>query len=361
MKKQNITNILLIEDNQGDADLIQEMLLESGSASSYKITHVTRLKDSVKQLQNKEKIDVILSDVKLPDTQGGETLTELQRVADYVPIIFVTGSNEDLAIQAIQGGAQDYLLKSEFDSEVLTRTIRYAIERKKLEKQKDDFLGVASHELKTPITSIKAYTQVLNLRFQKAGDKTSSDLVSKMDAQLNKLNNLIGDLLDVTKIEGGTLQFHEDYFDYNNLVEEIVEEMQRTTDKHTITTQLIKTKRIYGDRDRIGQVLTNLIVNAIKYSPHNKKITVKTTVRGTMLHTCVEDHGVGIPLDMIEKVFERFFRVSGPTQDTYPGLGLGLYITSEIVRRHKGKIWVESEEGNGSCFYFSLPLQNNTD
>ncbi len=230
-------------------------------------------------------------------------------------------------------------------------------EQKRLEQQKDEFLGIASHELKTPVTSLKAYTQLLERRFRNAGDGRSAELVQKMDAQLNKLTGLIGDLLDVTKIESGKLIFHFSHFDFDELIREIAEEMQRTTSKHTILLDLTAATDFYGDRDRIGQVLINLITNAIKYSPQADKIVVKTVCEQGMILTSVQDFGIGIPAEMQQRVFERFVRVEGDTRSTFPGLGLGLYISAEIVKRHHGAIWVESEEGKGTTIAFSLHLE----
>lgn len=230
-------------------------------------------------------------------------------------------------------------------------------ERRCLERQKDEFIGIASHELKTPVTSIKAYTQILQHRFQKAGDMKSAEMVGKMDAQIDKLTSLIGDLLDVTKIEGGKLQFHEGLFDFNELIGEIVEEVQRTTARHTLVQQLAKSRTIAGDRDRIGQVITNFLSNAIKYSPHADTIIIKTKTGKESVTFCVQDFGCGISKEDQEKVFERFYRIIASDQKTNPGLGLGLYIASEIIKRHNGKIWVESEKGKGSTFCFSLPLK----
>jgi PAS domain S-box-containing protein len=230
--------------------------------------------------------------------------------------------------------------------------------RIQLERQKDDFIGIASHELKTPVTSVKAYTQVLMNRFAKKGDKTSVDLLAKMDTQIDKLNNLIGDLLDVTKIETGSMQFHQGYFDFNDLVEEIIEEMQRTTKNHSIELKLEKTKSVYGDRDRIGQVIMNLLSNAIKYSPDSKKIIVRSEFEKDSVTLCIQDFGVGIAKEKQDHVFERFFRVSGPQENTFPGMGLGLYISSEIIKRQGGRIWVESHKGKGSTFCFSLPIKS---
>jgi PAS domain S-box-containing protein len=229
-------------------------------------------------------------------------------------------------------------------------------ERKEFESQKDDFISIATHELKTPVTSIKAYAQVLQSRFAKEGNVQAVDMLIKMDAQLKKLTGLIGDLLDVTRVDGGKLQFHESFFDFNDLVNEIIAEMKLTTTKHRITQKLGATKTVYGDRDRVGQVLTNLLSNAIKYSPHGEKIIVTTAGDKKEMAVCVQDFGIGIVKDQQAKVFERFFRV-GDAEDTFAGLGLGLFISSEIVKRHGGQIRVKSMPGKGSTFCFTLPVR----
>jgi PAS domain S-box-containing protein len=231
-------------------------------------------------------------------------------------------------------------------------------ERKLLESQKDDFISIATHELKTPVTSIKAYTQILQSRFTKEGNAEAAEMLSKMDAQLNKLTSLIRDLLDATKVDAGKLQFHEGVFDFNQLVVDIVDEMQLTTTKHQITKKLSATKKINGDRDRIGQVVTNLLSNAIKYSPHDKKIIVTTSVSRKDVTLCVQDFGIGIPKEKQDQVFDRFFRV-GDAADTFAGLGLGLFISAEIVRRHGGRMWVDSTLGKGSMFCFQFPVKHS--
>ncbi len=232
-------------------------------------------------------------------------------------------------------------------------------ERKLLETQRNDFISIATHELKTPVTSIKAYAQVLQSRFQREGNTSAVEMLAKMDIQLKKLTGLIGDLLDVTRMDGGKLQFHEGSFDFNVLAMEIIDEMQLTTTKHCITKKLTVTNIVDGDRDRIGQVITNLLSNAIKYSPHNENIIVSTSVDKKEITLSVQDFGIGIAKAHLDKVFERFFRV-GDAEDTYAGLGLGLFISSEIVKRHGGRIWAESTGKNGSTFAFTLPIQRST-
>lgn len=247
------------------------------------------------------------------------------------------------------------------DPNVAAVVINYrdATERKNLERQREEFISIASHELKTPVTSIKGYTQVLQSRMSKEGNTQVVEFLGKMDAQLNKLTSLIGDLLDSAKIDGGRLQFHEELYDFNELVIDIVDEMQQTTPFHKLIKILAPTKIVTGDRDRVGQVITNFISNAIKYSPHTKEITITTLAKKDTVMLSVQDCGQGIPKEKQKNIFDRFFRVSGKNQDTFAGLGLGLYIAAEIVKRHDGRIWVESEENEGSTFNFTLPIKKN--
>jgi PAS domain S-box-containing protein len=231
-------------------------------------------------------------------------------------------------------------------------------EQKILQRQKDDFLGIASHELKTPVTSIKAYAQVLGAMLTKEGETKKAGMVLRMDAQVNRLTNLIGDLLDVTKINSGKLQFNKTWFDFNKAISETVEDLQHTTNKHKLIKEFTDTGKIFSDKDRISQVITNLITNAIKYSPYSDQIIIKTKMLDGQVMVSVKDFGIGIPADKADLVFEQFYRVSGDKQHTFPGLGLGLYISSEIIKREGGKMWVNSTEGKGSDFCFSLPINN---
>lgn len=230
--------------------------------------------------------------------------------------------------------------------------------RKKLERQKDEFIGIASHELKTPVTSLKGYIQVMQRRFTKKGDHTSADFMAKMDAQVNKLTTLIQDLLDVTKIETGKLQFKLEKFDLSELVLETIETINLTTHRHTIEFSGTVTQLVYGDRERIGQVITNFLTNAIKYSPYSEEIKVMVSETSREATVAVQDFGVGILEENQQKIFERFFRETGAKEDTYPGLGLGLFICAELIKRHGGRIWVESQKGTGSTFCFTLPYNN---
>ncbi len=228
-------------------------------------------------------------------------------------------------------------------------------ERKKLEQQKEDFISIASHELKTPVTSIKAYTELLHDMFNEADDVESANLMEKLDVQVDRLIELINALLDTSKIDEGELILNPEEFDLNKLVKERVEDLQRLSSAHRLIISTNKETFITADRERIGQVLTNFISNAIKYSPNGGDVTITWKQNKDTTEISVSDEGIGISEEVQQKVFDRFFRVKNAQLQNYPGMGLGLYITANIIYRHGGKIWVKSTPGKGSVFYFSLP------
>jgi PAS domain S-box-containing protein len=242
----------------------------------------------------------------------------------------------------------------------VTDQIKARRESEFLQQQKDDFIGIASHELKTPVTIIKAYSQMLGKILSEKGNLYESGMANKMDEQANRLNSLIVDLLDTTKINSGKLQFNNVDFDFNELVKEILDDMKYTTQTHSIIheTDGSCSCMVHADKERIGQVIDNFLTNAIKYSPKADKVVVRTGLKKDGVHLSVQDFGIGINADKKDKVFEQFYRVTGSGKpNTYPGMGLGLFIAAEIIKRENGKIWVESEEGKGSSFCFSLPCK----
>ncbi|MDB5203712.1 MAG: Alkaline phosphatase synthesis sensor protein PhoR [Ferruginibacter sp.] len=229
-------------------------------------------------------------------------------------------------------------------------------QKKELEK-KDEFISMVSHELRTPVTTLKGFTQLLMFSLPDA-DETVKGYLSTMDNQIRKLTRLISDLLDATKSNAGQLHFDKEPFDFNSLVTEVVEEMQQTTGKHRIRLELDEPVTVNGDKNRIGQVITNLLSNAIKYSPDSDDICVDSKLENGQIVLCVKDKGIGIDNSQFSKLYTRFFRViDNATAYTFPGIGLGLYISRNIIEKHNGTMWVDSEPGAGSEFYFSLPIQ----
>jgi two-component system CheB/CheR fusion protein len=218
-------------------------------------------------------------------------------------------------------------------------------------EKKDEFIGMASHELKTPLTSAKAYLQLLE---RNVTDKSNKTYVEKANKHIGKLNELISDLLDVTKIQAGKLVLTKSEFDFDAFVYDCVEGFQHTSKTHQIIIEGKTDCKITADKHRVEQVLINFLSNAIKYSPKANKVLVNITKEEKTVSVSVRDYGIGIPDEKIQNVFQKFYRVEGVSKH-FEGLGIGLFISAEIIKRHDGKVFVESEEGQGSVFTFSLP------
>lgn len=258
-------------------------------------------------------------------------------------------SDEDLLGNSLQKMKEDLYKLTLQKDKVQEATLE-------LMKRKDDFLSIASHELKTPVTSLKAYTQLLQMDAQEKNDMRKEGMYAKMDLQIDKLTNLINDLLDTTKIQNGKLIYNKQYFRFDELLKSAVDEIQIHYPSHQVTIECNAPAQIFGDRERIGQVLHNILNNAIKYCPDSPVILVKSESSDNKITCSVQDFGCGISKDERDKIFEQFYRVTDKNMHTFPGLGLGLFIAKEIVTRHNGRIWFDSEEDKGSTFYFTLPV-----
>lgn len=234
----------------------------------------------------------------------------------------------------------------------------YISEYREVEQRKDEFMSVVSHELKTPVTTIKGFTQLLQRRLQHSNDSDAQLFLSRIDSQLNRLIRLINDLLEISRIQTGRLKYHIETFDLCEVVESIVEQIQATTTTHQLSIENASqvSAPVSGDRERLGHVFTNLLLNAIKYSPHVEKVLISITTDGPEVIVSVQDFGIGIAEDDLEKIFERFYQVSYPQERPFAGLGIGLYLSREIIERHNGRIWAESQKAHGATFHVALPL-----
>ncbi len=224
-----------------------------------------------------------------------------------------------------------------------------------INQYKDEFMAMASHELKTPLTVIKANLQILEHKMH--ADK-KVHFVNKTLSQVNKLSNLISDLLDVSKIQTGILELNLTNFDLTDFLTDIVDDIQQTSPHHKIVLMAGKNLIARADKERLEQVIVNILTNAIKYSPNAKEVRIHAGLENGEIVVQIKDDGIGIPADDLDKVFTRFFRVRG-LASTFSGSGIGLYISYEIIKRHGGRMWVESEIGKGSTFYFSIACANN--
>ncbi|SFI88128.1 hypothetical protein SAMN05421638_1329 [Kaistella treverensis] len=232
---------------------------------------------------------------------------------------------------------------------------------KRQDQHKNDFIKIANHELKTPVTTIKGYVQLLKKMRGDSEDKFLVNTLNTIENQINKLNGLIGDLLDISRIESGQLPLHKNVFSLVKLVTETIEDIKAAHHTHKINFELrhISDIEVLADKHRINQVLNNLLTNAIKYSPNATKVDVELLVEENCAIVSVRDYGIGMDAEELTKIFDRFYRVSGKDEMTFPGFGIGLFIVKDIMDRHNGKIWVESQKSKGSKFCFSLPLIEN--
>ncbi len=223
----------------------------------------------------------------------------------------------------------------------------------KLLKQKDQFFNIVSHELKTPVTTIKGFSQILNKKLGKSDTKTKYFL-EKIDNQIDKLTRLVNDLLDISRIETGKLKFEENTFELQSLIKQVIEGLRISILSHPISFVASSQFWIEGDSERIEGVLINLITNAAKYSKDGSKIKVFLKEKDGKALVEVEDFGYGVPKKDRAKIFSRFFRSKDSNKDNLPGLGLGLYIASSIVKHYGGTLEIKPKE-KGSIFFFTLP------
>jgi len=270
---------------------------------------------------------------------------------NYIPLSNVAG--EVYAVMVISHDITDSIRQME--------ELRKAIEADKL---KSDFIKMASHELKTPITSIKGYVQLLltALKENEQEEKKLSPLLlrsslTSAEKQLNRLTRLMSELLDLSRIESGQLDLNLEEFSINELVIDVIQDVLHTKPTQQINLYHDLNCRVYADKDRIGQVVINVLTNAIKYSTGGDKIDVTIRRHETgQVAVSVKDYGIGIDQKFHEKIFERFYRAEGHEEQTYPGFGIGLFIAKEIIQRHGGSIFVTSEKRKGSTFTFTLPM-----
>ena len=251
------------------------------------------------------------------------------------------------------------LIQSEGVEELILLAMEDITNHRLLQERNDTFVSMASHELKTPVTTVKTLVQILQKRFEASDDKMLLEYLSRMGKQIDQLSGLVTDLLDISKIRTGKFEIYEGAFDIEALVKDIVETYQLLSPNHAIKFEGEVHVKAKGDHDRIGQVLINLLVNAIKYSPKADEIIVRLAANDREVTVSVQDFGIGIKKDHQNKIFERFFQVGNKVGQNFSGLGMGLYISAGIIERHGGRIWVESN-GKGSTFFFTLPIQEET-
>ena len=366
--------ILIVDDSPENIISLKKVL----ERNDFEVDTALSGEEALKKVLKNSYVLIIL-DVQMPEMDGFEVAEAISGYskAKETAIIFLSAANTEnkFITRGYSSGALDYIIKP-VDINILLLKVKtfYRIYeqnrrlsemqlalmeeieyRKRAELKKDEFISVASHELKTPLSSIKGYLQLLERNIDKGNMPTLKMQLQKVQRQTEKLNILIADLLDVSKIESGKLQLQKKEFYIDELINEVVKMLQQLNPRYNIIVKGSTGIKVLADEMRIEQVIINLLTNAIKYSPGKSDVIITTQIFKDKLSVAVKDFGIGMPEEHLEQVFEKFYRVATSSL-RFQGLGMGLYISREIIIRHGGEIGVTSIPGEGSEFYFYLPL-----
>jgi two-component system sensor histidine kinase/response regulator len=369
--------ILIVDDTPENLISLKKVL----ETHNFEVDTASSGEEALRKVLRNEYVLIIL-DVQMPDMDGFEVAEAISGYskAKETAIIFLSAVNTELKFitKGYLSGGLDYITKP-VDMSVLLLKVktfyriyeqnRKLIEiqnalldeiefRRKAERKKDEFISIASHELKTPLTSVKGYMQLLERSIDKGDTDTVKKHLGKAQVQLEKLNELIADLLDISKIESGKLKFNKKHFSMDELLDNVVDIIHQSNPEFKIVRNGKVSQQIYGDEMRIEQVIINFLTNAIKYSPGTDEIHINTANEGDEVYLGVKDFGIGIDDEQQKAVFDKFYRVE-ETAIHFQGLGIGLYISAEIIKRHGGEVGVKSKLNEGSEFYFKIPVHSD--
>jgi signal transduction histidine kinase len=358
-----IKSVLLVEDNPGDARLLREMFKQHDT-HTVELTQVACMSEAETHLA-RHAVDVILLDLGLPDAQGLEAIPRAHAAAPGVPLVVLTGlDDESLAAQALQVGAQDFLIKGQIETRGLLRALRYAIERKRLDRLKDEFIATVSHELRTPLTSIFASLGLLV--GQATGDlpEPMVRLLAIAHRNSERLVRLVNDILDTEKMQSGRVVFTFARVDVRSLVEHAIEGNRELAEGYGVRMRLEGAHAVCdvrADPDRLAQVVTNLLSNALKFSPAQDEVVVAIEESTDAVRISVRDHGAGISADFKPHIFERFAQADATNSRQNGGTGLGLSIVKQIVDRLGGEVSFADAPAGGTIFHVALPCWGQFD
>ncbi|HUL30255.1 MAG TPA: ATP-binding protein, partial [Thermodesulfobacteriota bacterium] len=346
--------------------------------------------EALKRLE-KEPFDLVLTDLKMPKTDGLQLIAEIAKSKPETLTIMMTGHGTiDSALEAMKLGASDYITKPLNLDETILRLRKVLEERqrfvklrdfadqlerankelRKIDAMKSEFVSVASHELRTPLAAIKNAVQLILSGRTGEINKNQEKFLSMAERNINRLTNILNDLLNLSRIESGRVELKFQNIKLKGLTELAASSLRPHADEKSIQIQVEipdSLPAVYGDQEKIEQIFTNLIGNSIKFTPEGGKILISGEVLshdtaggyGDMVAISVKDTGIGIPPEHLEAIFEKFHQVEGSLQRSTSGTGLGLAITKGLVEAHQGKIWVKSEMGKGSVFTFTLPISES--
>ncbi|MCZ7646977.1 MAG: ATP-binding protein [Planctomycetota bacterium] len=373
MPVPDMLRVLLIEDDPGDAFLVERMLTR-GADGAFEVTHVAWLEEAIRRLRQ-DPFDAALLDLALPDTNGLETVSNLHKAMPGLPIVVLTGSEqEDLAVQVVKRGAQDCLLKGQVEGSVLRRALRYAMERKELTEQlvrqneklreldrlKSEFISVVSHEMRTPITAMQVALTMLEEGPRDVQDPENKESMAMLRRNTDRLMKMTTDVLDVSRVESGGLQLQVQDVDILTLFRGVIDlthPLARSKNDKLLISSEHQTLFVQCDPERITQALLNLVNNAITHNSGGIEITLGARVDRDGICVWVHDTGHGIPEEEQDRVFQPFYQVRSRKADVMCGSGLGLSITRGVIEAHGKELWLVSKPGKGCTFFFNLDPQ----
>ena len=360
--------VLLVEDNPADARLAELHLQESGG---FEVTHVASLSEALDCIAAR-RFDIVLLDLALPDAMGTSSFQAVRAAAPDIPVVILTGLDDRaFALSLVHSGAQDYLVKGDLGGPLMGRSLRYALERHRLRAEvdaaqrqeselKDRFLSHVSHELRSPLAVSFLYTT--NLMDGLAGELTPEQhehLAVAVDA-LRAQMRLVDDLLATVRSDASLINVERSRVSISQLIAETIAGFGSTANGVTVLfDDSGELPQVHVDANRIRQVLTNLIDNALKFSPPDSKVRVRVYPAADdpgFLRVDVTDRGRGISESSRARIFDRLYQGNTEHPEGARGLGLGLYLCRLLVERHGGRIWVEPGAERGSRFSFTLPF-----
>jgi len=379
MSQQQI-NILVVDDDPFVCDMLEAIL----EAENYTVKTVNCGSEAIEYIHNNPNIQLILSDMNMPDISGLELIHQLKSETADIPIMILTGNNEiSIAIKAIQSGASDYLLKDENIQETIVVAVKRLFEKQQLQtdlaqknieleeknkelqesnRLKNNFLGIAAHDMRTPLYGIKGLAELLIDGTKGPITEDQKTYISLINHSVEEMLILINDLLDISRIESGKLIILPRMNSIIALVENRLQFYSVMAAKKNIMihTHFDSIKDFHFDANRISQVFDNFMSNAIKYSPFDKEIHVFIKEKNNEVIVSVKDEGPGLSQKDQSKLFGEFQRLSARPTGGEKSVGLGLAIVKKIVIAHKGRLEVNSNLGEGSTFSFALPFVPET-
>ncbi len=371
--------ILIVDDEKDIRQLLYQALTQMGG---YRVEMAKDGEEALQKIEN-SKFDLVLTDMRMPKMDGLQLVNELSKRRPEIATVVMSGHGSiDAALEAVRRGASDFLSKPFNLPEIIVRLNKAMEERqrlnhmgrlvthleesiaelKKLDQIKSEFVAVASHELRTPLTAIKNAVQLLLM--EKVGELNESQkkFLIMAERNINRLINILNDLLNLSRIESGKMVLKLEELNLRSILELIYFSFKAQAEEKSIQLKInlpAELPPVYGDREKVEQILSNLISNSLKFTPQNGEIIISAELLGAnegMVAISVKDTGIGIPAEHLDKIFEKFYQVEGSLQRSHGGTGLGLAITKGLVEAQKGKIFVKSEPGKGSTFTFTLPL-----